>query len=72
MSLGLQVGRNKAASACIDTSDGLADALRQLAGASGVGVRVDAAAVPVDPAVTELALRTNEDRDALAWSGRGL
>ncbi|WP_157899184.1 thiamine-phosphate kinase [Luteitalea pratensis] len=69
VSLGLQVGRNKAASACIDTSDGLADALRQLAGASGVGVRVDAAAVPVDPAVTELALRTNEDRDALAWSG---
>ena len=28
--LGTQVGRNKAASACMDTSDGLADALRQL------------------------------------------
>ena len=69
VALGLQVGRNKAASACMDTSDGLADALRQLAGASGVGVRVEAEAVPVDPAVAELPLRSGDDRDALAWSG---
>ena len=69
VALGLQVGRNKAASACMDTSDGLADALRQLAGASGVGVRVEAATLPVDPAVAEASQRTGADREALAWSG---
>lgn len=69
VALGLQVGRNKAASACMDTSDGLADALRQLAGASGVGVRVEEAALPVDPSVAESSLRTGADREALAWSG---
>ena len=31
------LGRNRAASACIDLSDGLADAVRQLAEASGAG-----------------------------------
>jgi thiamine-monophosphate kinase len=45
--LGLLLGRNRAASACVDLSDGLADGLHQLAGASGVGVEVDGAAVPV-------------------------
>ena len=69
MTLGVQVGRNKAASACMDTSDGLADALRQLAGASGVGVRVDESAVPVDPAVAELCLGTGGDANAFTWSG---
>jgi hypothetical protein len=33
---GVLLGRNRAASACIDLSDGLADGLRQIAGASGV------------------------------------
>ena len=69
VALGLQVGRNKAASACMDTSDGLADAVRQLAASSGVGVRVEAAAIPVDPAVAEASRRTGVDADALAWSG---
>jgi thiamine-monophosphate kinase len=69
VALGLQVGRNKAASACMDTSDGLGDALRQLAASSGVGVRVDAAAVPLDPGVAELGALTGGDPQALAWSG---
>ncbi len=67
--LGQQVARNRAASACMDTSDGLADALRQLAQASGVGVRVEAAALPVSPAVAHVVAATGADSDALAWSG---
>ncbi len=69
VALGLQVGRNRAASACMDTSDGLADALRQLARASGVGVRVDAAALPVSPAVAHVAAALGRDAEALTWSG---
>jgi thiamine-monophosphate kinase len=45
--LGGLLGRNRAASACVDLSDGLADGLVQLAGASGVGMEIDAQAVPV-------------------------
>jgi thiamine-monophosphate kinase len=48
--VGTLLGRNRAASACVDLSDGLADAARQIAAASGVGLRLDAAAIPVDPA----------------------
>ena len=45
--LGTLLGRNRAASACMDLSDGLADGMRQLADASGVGLEVDGAAVPL-------------------------
>ncbi len=45
---GLALGRNRVASACMDLSDGLADGVRQIAEASGVGVIVDADAIPVD------------------------
>jgi thiamine-monophosphate kinase len=44
------LARNRAASACVDLSDGLADGVRQIASASGVGMVVDAAALPVDEA----------------------
>ena len=37
----------------MDLSDGLADALTQVASASGVGVRVDAGALPIDPGARE-------------------
>ena len=43
------VGRCRAASACMDLSDGLADAVRQIAAACGTGAQVEAAAVPLDP-----------------------
>ena len=46
--LGLLLGRNRAASACVDLSDGLADGVRQIAAASGVGVTIDAASIPID------------------------
>ena len=45
--LGTLLGRSRAATSCVDLSDGLADGLLQIAGASGVGMDVDAAAVPV-------------------------
>ena len=44
--MGLLLGRNRAASACIDLSDGLADGLHQIADASGVGIAVEDAAIP--------------------------
>ena len=43
---GMLLGRNRAASACIDLSDGLADGLRQIAAASNVGITVDADRIP--------------------------
>jgi len=55
VALGIQVARNRAASACMDTSDGLADALQQMAAASGVGMRVERALIPLHPAVAALA-----------------
>jgi len=48
--LGLLLSRNRAASACVDLSDGLADGVRRIAEASGVGVTVDANLLPIDPA----------------------
>ena len=48
---GLLLGRNRAASACMDLSDGLGDGLRQMAEASGVGIAVETAALPIESAV---------------------
>jgi thiamine-monophosphate kinase len=48
---GVLLGRNRAATACMDLSDGLADAVTQVAAASGVGAILEAAALPIDPAV---------------------
>jgi thiamine-monophosphate kinase len=47
--LGLLLGRTRAASACMDLSDGLADAVRQVAEASGTGARIEAASLPIHP-----------------------
>lgn len=46
---GTLLGRNRAATACIDLSDGLADGIRQIARASGTGAAIDASAVPIEP-----------------------
>jgi thiamine-monophosphate kinase len=48
--LGVVIAGARAASAAMDLSDGLADAVAQLAGASGCGVEIDADAVPIEPA----------------------
>ena len=47
--VGALLGRNKAASACIDLSDGLADGVTRIAEASGVGITLDADTIPVEP-----------------------
>ena len=51
--IGALLGRNRAASACIDLSDGLADGVRQIAEASGTGATIDAATIPVHPGAAE-------------------
>jgi thiamine-monophosphate kinase len=48
--LGSLLGRNRAATACMDLSDGLADAVRQIAEASGIGARIEGSALPIEPA----------------------
>jgi thiamine-monophosphate kinase len=45
---GQLLGRNRAASSCMDLSDGLADGLQQIARASGVGMSIDASRIPRD------------------------
>jgi thiamine-monophosphate kinase len=83
---GLLLGRNRAASACIDLSDGLADGLRQIAGASGVGITVDEEKIPLADGVADFyrnrgtdvlcaALAGGDDYELLftarpAWRGR--
>lgn len=54
MRFGLIAGRTRAATACMDLSDGLADAVRQLARASGTGAVIEAEALPVHPGATEI------------------
>jgi thiamine-monophosphate kinase len=46
--LGVAIARSAAARAAMDLSDGLADAVRQLATASGCGARVDADTIPLE------------------------
>jgi thiamine-monophosphate kinase len=55
--LGLLLGRTRTARACLDLSDGLADGVRQIARASGVGAVIEADDLPIDP-------------DARAWFDR--
>ena len=58
--LGRLLGRNRATRACVDLSDGLADAIRQLASASRVGAIVEADTLPIQA-------------DARAWfEGQGI
>jgi thiamine-monophosphate kinase len=51
---GVAVARSGGAAACVDLSDGLADAARQLAEASGTGVELQAGDLPIHPAAVSL------------------
>jgi thiamine-monophosphate kinase len=66
---GLLLGRNRAASSCMDLSDGLADGVRQVAEASGVGMTIDATALPITNELREWAARSGEDPVDLALRG---
>jgi len=46
---GVLLGRNRAATSCMDLSDGLADGIRQIAEASSVGMTIERSAVPIQP-----------------------
>jgi thiamine-monophosphate kinase len=46
--LGTLLARNRAATACIDLSDGLSDAIHRLTESSGVGAAIDAGSLPID------------------------
>ena len=61
------IGSSRSASACIDLSDGLSDAVRQLAAASGTGAIVNADAVPVAAGVSDVmrAISGGEDYELL-------
>lgn len=67
--LGIAMGRAKAARAAMDLSDGLADALKQVASASGVGVKIDADSLPIDPCAREWWASRGTDPVIAAVSG---
>jgi thiamine-monophosphate kinase len=63
---GIVVANNRSASACMDLSDGLADAIQQVCEASGCGADVDTTTVPVHEAATlAQALTGGEDYELL-------
>jgi thiamine-monophosphate kinase len=66
---GIIAGRTRAASACMDLSDGLADAVRQLARASGTGAVVEAEALPLHPGAAEILGNSSKEAWRAALSG---
>ena len=66
---GQLAARNRAASACVDLSDGLADAVHRLAEASGVGAIVEDDALPIDPAARGWFERHSGDASLRAVTG---
>ncbi len=61
--LGWLLARNRAVTACMDLSDGLADAVQQVAAASGAGAKIKAADIPIPAAARHWFDR--HDRDAV-------
>jgi thiamine-monophosphate kinase len=67
--LGAILGRTRTATACMDLSDGLADAVSQLSSASRAGAQVEATLVPIHPAAREWFARAGEDPVGPAVAG---
>jgi thiamine-monophosphate kinase len=66
---GIVLGRNRAATACMDLSDGLADGLRQIAAASGVGIAVDETLIPLAEGLAEFYRGQGTDPVCAALAG---
>jgi thiamine-monophosphate kinase len=66
---GVIAARSRSVNAGIDLSDGLADAVHQIATASRAGAIVEAGDVPVHPGAQEWAARESRDALAMALSG---
>jgi thiamine-monophosphate kinase len=67
--IGALLGRNRAASACMDLSDGLAGAVRQVADASGTGALIHADALPIPAAARSWFARDGRDPVTAAIAG---
>jgi thiamine-monophosphate kinase len=67
--VGALLGRTRAASACMDLSDGLADAVTQMSCASRTGAKIDAALLPIHPAARDWFTRTGADAVGAAVAG---
>jgi thiamine-monophosphate kinase len=63
------LARNRAASSCVDLSDGLADGARQIGLASTVGLALDARSLPIAHELRTWASQNGRDPLALALSG---
>lgn len=59
--IGTLLGRNRAATACMDLSDGLADAVAQIAAASGTGAKIEADLLPVHPGAAAWFAQAGQD-----------
>jgi thiamine-monophosphate kinase len=67
--LGAVLGGTRAASACMDLSDGLADAVSQVAQASGTGAAIDAALLPIPDAASRWFRGQGQDPVGAAVAG---
>jgi thiamine-monophosphate kinase len=67
--LGLALARNRAATACVDLSDGLGDGVRRIAESSAVGAVIEAEAVPVEPGAAKWFGEQGKEPVAAAMSG---
>ena len=67
--VGVLLGRNRAATACMDLSDGLADAVRQVAEASGTGAVIEAEMLPIADAARVWFARSGRDPIMAAVAG---
>jgi thiamine-monophosphate kinase len=67
--IGAIVGRTRAASAAMDLSDGLADAVAQVAEASGTGATIEAGHLPVHPAAARWFESQGQDAVRAAVAG---
>lgn len=69
LALGIHLARNRAASACMDLSDGLSDGLEQIAEASGVGMTIETDALPIDPGARAFFAARRQDAVTEALAG---